>query len=187
MSEQNTPTQVSLIDGGFAKYCFDANIFFSFWVDTRRFPLEHYQPLWDMINTKIEGRLVTSTEEVYREIKEHNDATFQKWLASHKDYLYVKDDDKVIVMATQIINEHPEIYFQKPKNGADPFIVATAKVYKMTVVTEEIPATANELKGGKCPTVPNLCDFYDVPHVNILGFCQYEGYQLAPVSVGGQS
>lgn len=173
--------QLSLIEGGSTKYCIDSCVFFSFWGDKRRFPVEHYKPLWEYIEQKLKSREVIASEEVYREIKDHSDNGFQKWLKENKQAFFVDNNDKIIEFASKIINENPRIYFVKKSNGADPFTISVAKVYNLTVITEERPMSDKQLNDGACPTIPNLCDSYGVECVDVLGFCANEGFQLGPV------
>lgn len=181
MSVHDTPAQVSLLNGASAKYCVDANFFYEFWLPDRKFRKDIYIKLWEHMVSQITGNIMTSTEEVYREIKESNDPEFQKWLDAHKGYLYVEDDIAVIKKATEILNQHPEILFQKGKrNGADAFVVATAKVYGLSVISEENRVSAADLKNGACVKVPNLCDEQQVGCYKILDYCAREEISLGP-------
>lgn len=181
MSVRDTPAQVSLLDGASAKYCVDANFFYEFWLPDRKFRKDIYDKLWKHMVSQISGGIITSTEEVYREIKESNDPDFQKWLDAHKAQLYVEDDLAVIKLATEILNKHPEILFQKgKKNGADAFVVATAKVYGLSVISEENRVPEADLKNGACVKVPNLCDEQNVKCYTILEYCANEGIKLGP-------
>lgn len=181
MSVRDTPAQVSLIDGSSAKYCADANFFYEFWLPDRKFRKDIYDKLWKHMEAQISNRIITSTEEAFRELKESNDPKFQKWLEAHKGYLYVEDDIPVINLATKILNAHPEILFHKgKKNGADAFLVATAKVYGISVISEEIRESEANLRNGACVKIPNLCDEQKVDCYTILDYCKKEGIKLGP-------
>lgn len=177
MNEENNPAQASLLDGVVTKYCADANTFFEFWLEGRKFPVMLFGPLWQQFSTHIEQRVITSVEEVYLEIKDFNNEQFQKWLRPHKSMLFIENDNRVTQLAAKILNDHPEILFQKNKNnGGDAFLVAAAIVYDLTVITEESKVSVNRLKSGECPRIPNLCEEYGAkPAVNILGYCEHEG------------
>lgn len=182
MSVHDTPAQVSLLDGKSAKYSVDANFFYEFWLPDRKFRKDVYDDLWKHMVSQISSGVMTSTEEVYRELKESNNSEFIKWLEAHKGYLYVEDDIAVINLATQILNKHPEILFQKgKKNGADAFLVATAKIYGLSVISEEIRVSDADLKNGACVKVPNLCDEQKVKCYSILDYCAKEGIKLGPI------
>jgi predicted nucleic acid-binding protein len=181
MSVHDTPAQVSLLDGASANYCADANFFYEFWLPDRKFRKDIYDKLWEHMVSQISGGIITSTEEVYRELKESNDPDFQKWLDAHKSYLYVEDDIAVIKLATKILNKHPEMLFQKgKKNGADAFLVATAKIYGLSVISEENRVSEADLKNGACVRVPNICDEQGVKCYSILEYCAKEGIKLGP-------
>jgi predicted nucleic acid-binding protein len=181
MSVHDSPAQVSLLDGSSAKYCADANFFYEFWLPDRKFRKDIYDKLWKHMVAQITGGIITSTEEVYRELKESNDPKFLKWLESHKGNLYVEDDIPVIKLATEILNNHPEILFQKgKKNGADAFLVATAKIYGLYVISEEVREPEANLSNGACVKIPNLCDEQKVKCYSILDYCAKEGIKLGP-------
>lgn len=182
MSVHDSPAQISLLDGTSAKYCVDANVFYDFWIPNRKFDISVYGKLWEHISNQITQGVITSTEEVYRELKDFSDPKFQEWLRSHKDHLYKENDMLVIALATDILNSHPEVLFHKEKkNGADAFLVATAKVYGLTVITEEVRISETDLRNGACPRIPNLCDELTVPANNLLGYCASENIQLGPM------
>ncbi len=181
MSVNDSPTQISLLSGVSAKYCADANVFYDFWIPGRKFDVAVYGKLWDHMTEQIVSGRIVSTEEVYRELKDFANPTFQIWLSNHKDHLYTENDMQVIKLATSILNRHPEVLFHKEKkNGADAFLVATAKVYGLTVITEEIAQGEVNIKNGACPKIPDLCDELGVSSLNILGYCAEEGIALGP-------
>ncbi|NCO10877.1 DUF4411 family protein [Candidatus Saccharibacteria bacterium] len=181
MSVHDTPAQISLLTGKSAKYCLDANFFYEFWLPNRKFPKDIYDKLWEHMSSQISEGIFTSTEEVYRELKESSDPNFQQWLSLHSDKLYVEDDIPVISLATKILNNHPEILFHKTKrNGADAFLVATAKTYGLAVITEESRVTEADLQNNACVKIPNLCDELEVECYSILGYCKKEGIKLGP-------
>ena len=179
MSVHDTPAQISLLDGSSAKYCADANFFYEFWLPDRKFRKDIYENLWEHMAAQISAGVITSTEEVYREIKESNDPKFIQWIDAHKGNLYVEDDKAVIDLSAQILNKHPEILFQKgKKNGADAFLVATAKVYDLSVISEEVRVSEADLRSGACVKVPNICDEQEVECYSILDYCAKEGIKL---------
>lgn len=181
MSVHDTPAQVSLLDGSSAKYCSDANFFYEFWLPDRKFRKDVYDKLWEHMASQISGGIITSTEEVYRELKESNDPKFLKWLDAHKGNLYVEDDIPVINLAKKILDKHPEILFHKSKkNGADAFVVATAKIYGLAVISEEIRESEANLRSGACVKIPNICDELEVKCYSILDYCKKEGIKLGP-------
>jgi len=57
------------------------------------------------------------------------------------------------------------------RNGADPFVIALARVRGGVVVTEET-ASGNIQK----PRIPDVCDAINVPWVNLIGFVTAQGW-----------
>jgi len=102
-------------------------------------------------------------------------------LEAHKGNLYVEDDTMVTDLATKILNKHPEILFHKSKkNGADAFLVATAKIYGLTVISEEVRESEANLRNGACVKIPNLCDEQNIDCYSILDYCAKEDIKLVP-------
>jgi len=60
----------------------------------------------------------------------------------------------------------------KNRNGADPFVIATAQVMGLTVVTEE--------KGGTDakPKMPSVCQVLGVPCIDVLSFLRDQGWSF---------
>jgi len=61
----------------------------------------------------------------------------------------------------------------KNRNGADPFVIATARVKGLTVVTEEKGGTTNK------PKIPSECQALGVSCVNVLSFLRDQGWSFA--------
>jgi len=182
MTARDSPSQISLLDGSSIQYCMDSNEFYEFWVPGRKFDLRVFERFWEHISKQIELGIITSTEEVYRELQENNNEDFKNWLHSHKDYLYVENDVRVIRLAAKILNKYPKILFQKKKNGADAFVVATAKVYGLTVISEENEVSAINLQNGQAPKIPNLCNDPEIKIncITMLEYCERENIKLGP-------
>lgn len=145
--------------------------------------METYEPLWKLIEVKIQNREIVCSEEVVREIKDHRHVEFQNWFKQNKSIMGIENTTEVVRFAAKILNEHQEVLFQRPRNGADAFVIALAKVHGLIVISEEVEITAEQLKSGKCPSIPNLCKEYNVECVNVFGFCRVEGYQLGPIPI----
>jgi hypothetical protein len=60
----------------------------------------------------------------------------------------------------------------KNRNGADPFVIATAQVRGLTVVTEEKGGTDTK------PKIPSVCAALRVPCINVLSFIRDQGWSF---------
>jgi len=121
-----------------------------------------FQSVWVKIFEKIEEGLIISCEEVYEELLTQDDEFISK-LSEHKD-LFVKLDSNVEKEVTQILSEHPKILdIKKKKSGADPFLIATAKAYTCTVVTEERYSNSPNIE-----KIPDVCSAYQIKCITFL-------------------
>ena len=154
-------------------YIFDTSSFrelFHFY--PRRFPT-----LWQAFHTLVENEEILSVKEVLKEIRvsgdEHPDA---QWAINHKKLFREPSAEEARFIAEIFKVEH----FQKSleqkkllKGGyfADPFVIASAKINAVTVVTQERP----KKNGTK---IPNICDRFEVLCINLEGFMEAEGWEF---------
>ena len=91
-----------------------------------------------------------------------------------RPHLFVPLDDTIQQATSEVLAKHPLLMkATKSRNGADPFVIATAQVRGLTVVTEE--------KGGsdRRPKIPSVCKALDVPCINVLQFLRDHGWSFA--------
>lgn len=81
-----------------------------------------------------------------------------KWL-DDRPYVYVPLDEPIQRATSDVLRDHPLLMkATKNRNGGDPFVIATAQVLGLTVVTEE--------RGGSLskPKIPSVCQALGVRH-----------------------
>lgn len=61
----------------------------------------------------------------------------------------------------------------KNRNGADPFVIATALVNGFTVVTEELGGSPTK------PKIPSVCTALGVRCINVLQFIREQGWSFS--------
>lgn len=111
-------------------------------------------------------------DEVHVELKRQEDG-LAAW-AKQQDQLLVPLDEEIQKAVAEILGEHPLLMkATKNRNGADPWVIATAKVRGLTVVTEE--------KGGteRKPQIPSVCEATNVPCVDVLTFIRQAGWKFS--------
>lgn len=130
-------------------YCFDTSSLIECW--SRSYPEDVLPGLWSNLADLIEFGHVRCPEEVRVELK-RQDTGLWRW-ADKQTGLYVPLDEPIQVATARMLAEHPLLMkATKNRNGADPFVIATALVNGFTVVTEEQGGTANK------PKIPSVCD-----------------------------
>jgi hypothetical protein len=74
----------------------------------------------------------------------------------------------------QVLLEHQRMLGRGGgRNGADPFVVALARLHGGTVVTEE--TMSNNLSK---PRIPDVCQALGVPWLDLVGFVQCQGWSF---------
>ncbi len=71
------------------------------------------------------------------------------------------------------MRDHPLLMkATKNRNGGDPFVIATAQVLGLTVVTEE--------RGGSLskPKIPSVCQALGVRCIDVLAFIREQGWSF---------
>jgi predicted nucleic acid-binding protein len=151
-------------------YCFDTSVLIECW--SRSYPPDVFPGLWLKLDELIANQEVLCPDEVRVELARQDD-DLAKWVKA-RPHLFVPLDEAVQRATSEVLALHPLLMkATKNRNGADPFIIATARVRNLTVVTEE--------KGGTSakPKIPSVCDALSVPCVNVLSFLRDQGWSFA--------
>lgn len=143
------------------KYVFDSNIFINL---QRRHPNDIFSSLWDKLGELIDKGIVVSSAEVFDEIAVGDD-NLVDWVKGKKE-AFKQSDERVQKTVRDILSKHGKLVMGgKKTNGADPFVIALAKVNSYTVVTEE---TRNG--NDNPPKIPNVCEDNGVRYINFVCF-----------------
>lgn len=134
---------------------------------TRRSP-----GLWQKLNDTISHARVVCPEEVREELKRQDDG-LSKWLAD-RPYVYVALDEPIQRATSAILRDHARLMkATKNRNGADPWVIATAQVRGLTVVTEERGGTVAK------PKIPSVCAALGVRCIDVLAFIREQGWSFS--------
>jgi len=143
------------------KYVFDTNIFIHL---QRRFPEDIHKSLWKVVEEAVDSGIVISSEEVFDEIKMGDDSLIE-WAKAREDS-FIESDENIQNIVRDILKKNERFVLgSKKTNGADPFVVALAKVKSCKVVTEEPKHGKNNP-----PNIPNICEQYGVKYIDFNGF-----------------
>jgi predicted nucleic acid-binding protein len=143
------------------KYVFDTNVFINM---QRHHPADIFGSLWQQVGALIDDNSVVSSEEVLGEIKIGDDYLVD-WTKSRKE-AFLKSDEKTQRLVRDILSKYAELVTgSKKTNGADPFVIALAKLKNCTLVTDESRSGV-----GQPPKIPNVCEAYDVRCIKFVEF-----------------
>lgn len=114
---------------------------------------------------------VRSAEEVREELKRQADG-LAEW-AANRPYMFVPLDEPIQVATSAVLRGHPLLMKStKNRNGADPFVIATAQVRRLTVVTEEQGGSPTK------PKIPSVCAALGVRCIDVLTFLREQGWSF---------
>ncbi|MPZ92554.1 MAG: DUF4411 family protein [Actinobacteria bacterium] len=110
-----------------------------------------------------------ATDEVRIELERQDDEILE-W-AQEQSGLFVTIDEEIQQEVTDILAGYPKLIDPMAgRSGADPFIIALARLNGCTVVTEERPRSMIN------PRIPDVCSALDVHCINLLAVIRFEGW-----------
>ncbi len=112
----------------------------------------------------IDEGIVISCDEVLDELSIGNDFLL-KWAKQRKG-AFISSGPDVQIMVREILRKYPTLVTGSRKsNGADPFVIALAKLKKCTLVSDETRAG-----DGQPVKIPNVCEAYGVRLIKFVDF-----------------
>jgi len=153
------------------RYVFDSdsliNLFMHYY--PKRFPT-----LWEQFDALVSVGELISVREVFNEIGSKKDS-LAIWAKEQKNILFLESTTEELKFVGEIFQvRHFQAMIRaqerlKGKPVADPFVIARAKILNAFVVTQE-KKTENAAK------IPNVCDHFGIPYINLEGFMEKENW-----------
>lgn len=152
------------------KWCFDTSALIEPWV--RLYPPDIFGMVWEKLEELIaEGEIVAPHDVLLELAKQKDD--LHAWASTQPDF-FVEPDREVMETFSEIVNSYPGFMkVNSTKSGADPFVVATAEVHKLPVVTYETHA-----KKDNAPKIPNVCHHRDIPVAQLVDVLRTSGFKM---------
>lgn len=122
---------------------------------------------WSWLDSAYDGGKIASITLVYKELSEYGDQ-LSDWVKLRSDHFLSVDDPDTQrcfssiaehVMALPLPKHTEKIRFL---SGADPWLIAKAKVTGFSLVTHEVLVPENSAK----IKIPNICKHYGVSYLN---------------------
>lgn len=150
-------------------YCFDTSSLIECWV--RSYPPDVFPGLWANLDELISQQGLISPDEVRVELARQDD-DLARW-AKDRPHMFVPLDEPIQHATSRVLEEHSLLMkATKNRNGADPFVIATAMVRGLIVVTEETGGTETK------PKIPSVCAALGVPCVTVLECIREQGWSF---------
>ena len=126
-----------------------------------------YPSKWRKIDELIKRQTIVTCSEIALEVK---DQSIQEWMRQCQ-MLILPLDDEIQEKVKEVLRINTELVdFKTGKSSGDPFLIATAMKYGLTVITEE--------KKGSPKKIPFCCIKMGVDCVDINMLCEREGWQF---------
>lgn len=143
------------------RFCLDTSAFINPW--RRMWPLDLAPRFWDDLAALAAGGRLVVSEEVREEL-DRKDDELAAWARAHVPEWHPLTDE-VQTVVTEIMGRWGRLVDSKRyRSGADPFVVATARVTGTTVVTDEGPGDEKTIR------IPYVCGQLGVPCLGLLDF-----------------
>lgn len=152
------------------KWCFDTSALIEPWV--RHYPPDLFPRLWEALEGLATSGAIGAPVDVRIELERQSD-DLCRW-AKGLNGFFSEADRAVMECYSDIVNRYPGFMkVNSTKSGADPFVVATAVVHGVPVVTYETRA-----KQGAAPKIPNVCDAMDIKCASLVDVLRGEDIKL---------
>jgi hypothetical protein len=135
------------------------------------YPYENFPRLWnhDLPGLVAAGDL-RATEEVRVELDRQDDELVQ-WIEEYSEELFVELDEPIQHEVRAILRSHTAlIHAGRGRSGADPFVIALAKLDDCAVVTEEGSGSA------KNPKIPDVCNALGLRCIRLVELIRENGW-----------
>jgi len=139
----------------------------------RIYPKDVFPGAWSKLSELAETGTLISSEQVLEELKVQDDMVLL-WAKAHHG-IFLPLYENIQVEASKILQAFPDnlLDLKKRRSGADPFLIATAKVNSCTVVTEENPSG-----GPPKVKIPDVCRAMRIECIAVLEMLRREGLKL---------
>lgn len=154
------------------KYSIDTSSILEGW--RRHYPPDIFPGLWVRLDHLIESDELVATDEVLRELARRDDE-IHTW-AKQRSRMFLPIDEEIQIATAEILALFPKLVDDRPtRSGADPFVIAVAKVHNLIVVSEEQrrPNTTPER-----PNIPYVCDRLGIPCIRLVDLMRAERWSF---------
>lgn len=142
------------------KFSLDTSAFIDAW--ERFYAPDVFPVVWERMDELVDAGVIVASIEVMREMEKKSEGVVT-WGKSHKS-CFIETSNEILLIVREIMADFPEgfVDHRRGRSGADPFVIAVARVFDCGVVTAEGPGKKNTIK------IPDVCRHYSIRCVGIL-------------------
>ena len=147
------------------QYLLDANTYIQ--AKNLYYRMKTVPGFWDWLDNQMDSGAVGTVQPIVDELKQGSDP-LAEWIGERQSSAVPVDDVETQEVFSEIVNyiarqpSFAEPHVSDFLDGADPWLIAKAKVEGATVVTHEIPVVA----ASKRVKIPNICKAFEVAYGN---------------------
>lgn len=156
------------------KYSIDASAILDAWV--RYYPYDTFPSFWDRFKDLAGSGLGIATELIEHEISKKDDGCSAWFIDNDLGGFFIGITDEVQIAVSEMLknpNYQRLVEDRKGTFGADPFVIALAKVESLAVVSGE--RASNKIEK---PKIPDVCNDLGIECINILDLMRREGWRF---------
>lgn len=149
-------------------YVFDTSAMIGAWV--RSYPPDRFPALWEHMDDLASNGELLIPEEAMAELQVQDDELYS-WAKERADKIVHPTSRAIMIGARDVLSDYP--YLTKTGTGrgkADPFVVATASLLDLPVVTHEQGGTREK------PRIPYVCRQLNIPCLAMLEVIRTEDW-----------
>ena len=151
-------------------YSVDTSAFLDAWV--RHYPPDVFPGIWQQMDHAANNTILNFSDEVVNELEKKDDGA-HKWVKAHGSII-VPLDTEIEKYVQEIMTRFPRLVdTKKGRSVGDPFVIAVARLKKLTVITGEV-LTGNVNK----PRIPDVCNDLGIRWIRILDFFREQKWVL---------
>jgi Domain of unknown function (DUF4411) len=154
-------------------YCLDTSVY----IEAHRlyYAFDIAPPFWKALSRLAKDGIIISPEAVYRELVGGKDE-LKQWAKENHQTMFIEPDSKVSDAYRQIADfannrYQAQHWISEFLKGADPWVIAQAKAYDLTVVTmegekktEEVDKSTRRFVGEI--KIPNMCNHFGIKFIS---------------------
>ena len=135
----------------------------------RNYPRAHNKKLWTIIEERLAARKILVSKEVKIELGKQSDST-GTWLGQFPRCI-IDSTDAIQKIVSEIVKRYPTIIdLSSTHHDADVFVIAVAKKYNASVVTQERFRKESR-------SIPALCQKEQIKCLDLVKFLVEEGFK----------
>lgn len=158
-------------------YVFDSDTLINLF---RHYYADRFPSLWENFGALVLEQRIISVREVKNELIGYSDR-LSAWVKDHGEIFLTPTIDELTFVAEIFKVPHFQMLIRKKeqlqgKPVADPFVIAKARALEGTL--EGGCVVTQEVKKPNAARIPNVCERFDIPCLNLEAFMENEEWKF---------